>query len=519
MPTLQADIGYAGAYPVGEGETVTGHRVLADFATGGALPLYGGGTIATVIVAVPGMAGARQPHPFPAPSGTGIVLQAPKVRAGAYVMGKGPVTTGFRLVANVGRAGAFGETATLVNVGIVVRPTGAALAGAIARDGLIIIGTSPPPPPPPDDAPVVPNLPPSDIIQSTSLEITPGLELLATDDTLIADISDDLLSGVVSRNNDADIHGTCRLRISRTLNWHNQRLRPYLTLTDLTTGASARFDLGIYLPETPTRVTGESVATFDVEGYDKLVLLDTPHGIAYTVPAETRILDAVQGLLEERGFTHSLDPTSSTVALAARSWPLDERNTTLRIINELLSSISYTPLFVDRTGAFCSKPALPLEGQAPVWHYDTTSPRTIVGQEVSEEIDLFAIPNRWIFVRDDPAQAAPVEGDGIYTVLNATDGPTSIAERGRVITRLVRLDAADQTALIAQGNAIVRDDRQPLAIMRFTGVPNPLHWHDDAITFTAPELGLEAVSFGEQSWSLPLDGSDMTHVVRRTVSV
>lgn len=519
MPTLQADIGYAGAYPVGEGQALSGHRIWADVAYAGGYPPATVGTIATVLEALPGMAGAHAPDPVATPSGSGVVLEALVVRGGAYVMGKGEVTTGWRMVAEPGMAGGLGRTATLINVGIVIRPTGPAMVGAMGRDGQLIIGVAPPEPPPPDDSPVIPNLPPTEIIKSTSLQVVPGLELLDKDDTLIMDISSDLLSGVVSRNNDATIHGTCKLRISRALNWHNQRLRPYLTLTDLVTGSSARFDLGIYLPETPRRVTGESLTTYDVEGYDKLALLDTPHGIAYTVPAYASIVDAVRALLDERGYKHSIDATSASVALAARSWPLDERNTTLGIINDLLASISYTALYVDRTGVFCAKPLATPEGQAPVWHYDTTDPKTIVGQQVSEEIDLFAIPNRWVFVRDDPSQPSPVEGDGIYTVINQTDGPTSVASRGRVITRLVRLDAADQSALIAQGNAIVQDDRQPLAVMRFTGVSNPLHWHDEAVTFTAPELGLEAVSFGEQSWSLPLNGSDMTHTIRRAVRV
>jgi hypothetical protein len=375
----------------------------------------------------------------------------------------------------------------------------------------VVIG--PPPPPPP-----LPVITTEDILSAGALSILAGLELLDNNDQLLIDISDDLHTGVVARNMNATIHGTARLRISRAVNWHNQRLRPYVILTELTTGISERFDLGIYLPETPSRRTGELPMSFDVEAYDKLVLLNSPHGIAFTAAAGAGVVATVEALLDAKDLVHSLDPDSQATVPSARSWPLDPANTTLQIINDLLTSISYRPLYVDRNGIFRSEPYRPPDQRAPVWHYDATSPRTIVGEQIIEELDLFEIPNWWVFVRDDPAQVAPVEGNGIYTVINQADGATSINGRGRVVTKVVRLDAADQASLVAQGDQIVQRDRQPYVTLTFRAVPNPRHWHADSVTVTSSELGVSDV-FGEQSWSLPLDGGDMSHEVRRSVKI
>ncbi len=367
-------------------------------------------------------------------------------------------------------------------------------------------------------APPIPVLVTEAILSSFAVQIAVGLELLDENDVLLADISTNFLGGVVARNMNATIHGTARLRIAQTLNWHNQRLRPYLVATELISGAFERFDLGIYLPETPSR-SGNLPDTYDVEAYDKLVILDHPHGVAATALAGTRVVTKVEELLNDRVLPHLIDQSSAAIVPSTQSWPLDSQNTTLRIVNDLLASINYRALYVDRNGVFRSEAYQPPQLRAPVFHYDASSPRTIIGEQITEEIDLFTIPNWWVFIRDDPAQPAPVEGDGLYTVINATDGVTSIVSRGRTINKVVRLEAADQASLVALGNQIVQQDRQPSAHLEFSAVPNPHHWHADSVTVTSDELGLGAVVFGEQSWSLPLDGSDMSHRVRRSVQL
>ena len=191
-------------------------------------------------------------------------------------------------------------------------------------------------------------------VASDELEVAAGLELLDSSDNLIMDITDDLVltGSEVSRDNRARIHGTCRLVLSRQVNWHNQRLRPYVILTDLD-DSSLRYDLGIYLPETPTRTAGESPQTYQVEGYDKLVILATPHGSTFEATAGDGYVATVEALLSGEAFT--IDQTAASKTLpSTKVWPIDETTTTLSIINELLTSINYRGLYADRAGRFTS---------------------------------------------------------------------------------------------------------------------------------------------------------------------
>ena len=72
------------------------------------------------------------------------------------------------------------------------------------------------------------------VIESSWLEIQPGLELLDKDNVLIQDISDNLVSGNINHVADNTIHRNAQLTIDLEILWHSQRLRPYLTIRDET---------------------------------------------------------------------------------------------------------------------------------------------------------------------------------------------------------------------------------------------------------------------------------------------
>lgn len=352
------------------------------------------------------------------------------------------------------------------------------------------------------------------ITRAPVLSVEPGLELLTVDDELIEDISDELIGGTVEHGNYRRIHGTVELELSTELDWPAQRVRPYITLSDGAT--SARFDLGVYLLSTPSATHGRMPAVFEVAGYDKLHALDTPLGASHALAAGTDVLAAVRQLIEGVGETEILlaDEGDSPALPSARIWQLDEKTTTLAVVNELLGLIGYRALWCDWRGQYRSDSYVAPANRATEWHYSADGPQlATVEAEWEETTDLHDVPNVWVFVRDDPAQGAPVEGDGVYTVTNQSDGPASIdARAGRVRRRIMRMDAASHDALVRRGDAVAARDR---AIARHAGVstsPNPLHWHADVV-----ELNVDGDlrRYLEQSWELPLDGGRMRHEWKR----
>lgn len=348
------------------------------------------------------------------------------------------------------------------------------------------------------------------IIEASHLEVDLGVELLDADDRFLADISGDVDDGVVEHGNYRTIHGTCRLTLTRRLDWGGQRVRPYMTLT--AGGLTARFDLGVYLLSTPTRSAGTAPVTYQVEGYDKLHVLDTPIGSTYRVAAGTGHLAAVVAAINAAGETKIRIASlgDDTPLPRDRVWPIAEESTWLRVVNDLLDAVGRQAVWCDDDGWYRSEPYQSPTVRAPEWLYDADDQeRTTVGEDRTEEADFHATPNRWVFIRDDPEAGLPVDGDGRYQVDDVDGGVTSQQARGRVITRVVPVDTSTQAALVAKADRMVANDRQVIRSLRLTVGPNPLHAHFDVVTVRDAELGVDTRAV-IRSWVLPLDGSDMT---------
>ncbi|WBB94175.1 hypothetical protein [Verrucosispora sp. WMMC514] len=338
-----------------------------------------------------------------------------------------------------------------------------------------------------------------------------GLELIGQDLQLVEDISADLAGGQVSRNSYATLHATCQLALSRALSWGSALVRPYMTISD--GQDTARFNLGAYYTSTPTHRVGEDPVTYDVAGYDILHGLHSPVGEAYAVDAGVGYLAAVEAILQGQGYTRYLidQRRGDAVLPSAKVWALDDQTRWLTVVNDLLAAIGYQGIWSDWDGQLRCQPYQRPADRAPEWLYDDRQATSMVGLNRDLERDFFEAPNRWVFVRQNDVDGPPpVEGDGVYTWTNTDVGDTSVEARGRVLTKVVYADAADQAALEAAGQVTIDADMRIPTALRVTTSPNPLHWHFDRLIVDEPALGPYADVMAT-SWTLPLDGSDMTH--------
>jgi hypothetical protein len=352
------------------------------------------------------------------------------------------------------------------------------------------------------------------VIESPYVHVEVGLELLDSDDKLIEDITTDLMGGSLRRSNFARVHGTLEVDITKELQWTNQRLKPYMTLACMDCGHEELFsELGIYLPTTPKRTTGETPETFRVTAYDKIYMLDTIRRGSYSVSAGTSYVEAVETLLDEIGEPHSINPDAIAKTLSTtRVWQLDEKNTNLAIINDLLSAIGYRGLWCDQTGRFRSEPWESPVTRATTYDYlaDTTASILNPGADLTR--DLHEIPNVAVFIRDDPDPGAsiPIEGNGIYIKTNQSSSATSIDERGReVVAGPFRVDVADQESLERYGDRRFEVMTQPKEYLDVVTGPNLLQWHADVVRLTWSLLGYNLRRFTVINWELSFNDFQM----------
>lgn len=353
-------------------------------------------------------------------------------------------------------------------------------------------------------------------VTAPNLTVRSGLELLDNTGTVIdPDISEYLLGGSVKRDGFRPVHATCRLDLSIELQWTSQRVRPYMTLGDGTTEQT--WYLGQFLLATPRKPVGEVPVVFRVDGYDLMHIPGTPVGAGYTVASGTGYLAAAQSALEAAGnVTAVIDQTSAASTLsAAWSWALVEEASYRRIATDLLAAVGYRAPYADRDGAIRSEPYLS-PGSRPV----TIELTSGLVEELEEETDTFDIPNRWVGVNDDPTQTLPAEGAGLYTLVNQSDGPTSIDQRGYTKTApIIRVsDVATQAALEAVVKEKAEADRAPYTHLRVRTGPLPVLWHQDVVRVNVPERG-GAIRCVSTSWELDLLTGEMTHELRRHYGV
>lgn len=356
------------------------------------------------------------------------------------------------------------------------------------------------------------------LLQAPNLSVDFGAELLALDLSLVADISDDLAGGSVARNCNATIHGTCDLSLSRALTWGVDLIKPYMTLSDGT--VHARWNLGVYMLTTPDRQVGETPETYDVQGYDRLHLLQREVGSDYSVASGTTYRAAILQAFTDAGLSGVLIEGSAAddTLPALKTWPLvskDEANpdqtdapvTWLRIVNDLLQPINFRAVWADQDGLFRCQSYRDPSTRAVEFTFDADDEHlTIIGEDRTLSEDVWATPNRWVFRGKNFGTG--VEGNGVYTVVNQSDGPTSIDARGLRWTSVIDYEAASQAKLVSLGDRRVAADKRVTSMLSLTTGPFPAAGHFDVYQLNDSTIGSRKVQ--ARSWRMPLDGDDVS---------
>lgn len=357
------------------------------------------------------------------------------------------------------------------------------------------------------------------VANTSSVNTAAGMELIDQNGTILEDVTDDLEGGSVSRNSYADIHGSASFAIGRPLDWGASIVRPYYEMTGAlsstaTTITTVRFYLGAYFTEAPEEELDDEPTTYDVTGHDILSDLDDAVGDGYSVPAGTFVLDQCETILQSRGWTNYVidDDARAKVITSPLTWTIDDNVTWLVIVNALLTSVGYQGIWSDWNGALRLHSYTDLASRPPEWVFDVSEATSLMEQGRKRARDLYDAPNRWVFYRGNATEdGQPVDGSGRYEFVNETLGVTSVEARGgRVKTKTASLDVADHSGLVAAASRIIDEDMALPSVLTVPTAPFPLAWHFDKYEVDDPRVGPVSTVLG-RSWTLPLDGSAMSH--------
>lgn len=293
----------------------------------------------------------------------------------------------------------------------------------------------------------------------------------------------------------------------------NDRVAISVRIRSLNYDWEKTYPLGVYLMTTPAFDYDGAVRKWNVEVYDKLLILEQD-AVAepFVVPAETNVVQAIREIILSTGEDKINIQESPKTTLSARVW--EAGTSKLSIINNLLDSINYYSLNVDGLGNYTSETYKPPSSRSPVMDFvDDRKSLYSVGLKVNQ--DYFRVANKVVLVVSNPDLTEPIT---VSKTLDEyfPDSPFSYANRGRWIVDVREVEATDISVLEEMAKRILREGIQVSQTMEISHPWLPLELYD-VIRFRNMVLGMSE-NYAIISQSIPL-GYDklVTSTVRRVV--
>lgn len=331
------------------------------------------------------------------------------------------------------------------------------------------------------------------------------------------------------------------LRISKRAKTNDEIMETYKSLKSKTFGdwTTAKFDfdenlfgnvsvislnaparwiewpLGIFLLSSPRRQDENKKIKRLIEAYDaSLIIKEDKFVDRYKIASGTKYIDAITTILNSAGIwkINILDHPG-TLAVDKE---FEIGTTKLYAINELLAAINYTSLWVDENGYFVAHPYVLPSNREHEYEYKTNDFSVILPGS-AEELDLFAVPNRWVRYVSNPDRSSILRSE--YTNDMSTS-PTSTVNRGRVIVDIEPVeDIYDQTTLDEFVKRIAYNASQVYGRFDFSTALMPHHSYYNCLFVEHTDFSI-ANKYMETSWSMDLQpGGKMNHSCRRVIHI
>lgn len=273
-----------------------------------------------------------------------------------------------------------------------------------------------------------------------------------------------------------------------------------------------KYSLGKFLISSPRREIGSSGEVTRVcDCYSKLLILDEDKlEIRKVLPAGTNVIAEVKRILQPFGDINI--PDNAGLTSTVREWEIG--TPLLDVVNDLLATANYTSLRTDSLGRWKSDIyVIPTSREIEVTYIDNEA--SIIYQDLTEDIDIFNVPNVIIRYTNDPDINPPLiakyENNSNYS-------PTSIQARGRrIVDAKEVMDATDLQTLqdITKRDAYELTDKY--SHVEFSTAINPAHDYLTCLYLKCYDIDSK---FIETSWSIDCKtGGEMTHRARRVVAI
>ena len=320
-------------------------------------------------------------------------------------------------------------------------------------------------------------------------------------------------SGYIDFNAASEIKRVASLDIkeSKDIDFLTDRIKPYMQI--YTPKGTVEYPLGVFMMDSPMRLSEGTSINRSVECYDKTIILRDDKLTERTLFKKgTLYTAAIDTLIASAGITnYRVTPSEKQLR---QDLEYETGTSKLAVINALAMAINYNEVYVDSTGCVIVKAYTNPEARTVEYVY-ATDKNSITFAKAEETQDLFNVPNkiiRWLETPELDCMIASAEN-------NDPTSRLSIENRGRTIVDAEQVsDIADQATLEAYVARLAAEAKIYQTVTINTALM-PHHEYLDCIYINHDKLGISG-KYIEQSWNMDLTaGGTMRHICKRTVSV
>lgn len=302
------------------------------------------------------------------------------------------------------------------------------------------------------------------------------------------------------------------------MNWLADEVEPVLVIDGVQT------PLGVFAASKAPETDEDGVKTLSVQAFDRCWRVrDTRVESRPYWPAGTLYLDAIEQMLIAAGVNKIIAiPTDAAFYTDREDWDIGTSN--LKIINDLLSEISYKALWFDGEGSAMLEP-FSVPTAESIRHTltdlvervsglpDPAKIERLIGRKITRSTDIYEAPNVWVCVCDNPDFPAPLVATSENNNVNS---PLSTLRRGRRIVKKVYVkNIASQLELQNYADTLRNKSLISGEIIELETALLPGYGVDDVVALHYGDFDGIGI---DHEWTMNLTvGGTMTHKIEKVV--
>lgn len=277
----------------------------------------------------------------------------------------------------------------------------------------------------------------------------------------------------------------------------------------------AEFPLGVFVLSTPTRRSMDALNTWDIEAYDRtVILLEDSLTEPLFFAAGTPYITAVQSVLASAGIMSVLvSDYTEAVLRTDREFEIGMKK--MRVINALLDEINFNGIYCDAEGRFVLSAYTEPSASATDLTY-AADDLSLIARDTSSEMDYYNVPNVFIAICSNP----DLETDyvSVWENNNPVSRLSTVRRGRRIVSEVYQPDAiTSQESLDAYIRRIAFNANQVYEKISFETALMPIHGRANVLALIHPDIN---GAYVESSWEMPLStAGQMRHTARRLVAI